>query len=70
MQRWEYYRLSATHYRHSAQICFVNGEELEPPFPNLDTLLSELGEKGWELVGMSTPQGNTTDYILKRPIQS
>ncbi len=29
--------------------------------------LTELGKKGWELMGTNTSQGTTMEYIFKRP---
>ncbi len=81
MQRWEYLEVEVNYFygwwRDSLgrRGKLVDSEEADPnqPFSHSGPLLNELGEQGWELIGIQVlPHGGTfrtydARWVFKRP---
>lgn len=66
LQKWEYLTLNASTNYGSTKF-FVNGE-LQTALKNqpLPVVLNQVGNKGWEMVGVTSDQEGIT-YYFKRP---
>ena len=68
MQHWEYMAINLPHDRTSGEK--VAGETVER-IPQIEAILNEYGDQGWEVVAMAMPikmsSGVYPKLILKRP---
>ena len=74
MQRWEYMRVASITDGAGKNQWTINGQTVK--IPAFDEILSQMGNDGWELVGLTalftTSPGGweakvSKDYIFKRP---
>jgi hypothetical protein len=64
MQRWEYLEVITAN---DNRILFIDGKETKwTSRPTLTLYLDELGEEGWELVGIMEKERT---FYFKRPLQ-
>lgn len=65
MDKWEYMTLES-HRNYGTTKFFINGD-MQPALKNesLHKVINQIGGQGWELVGISSNEGEKT-YIFKR----
>lgn len=68
MQRWEYLTLSSS--KNYGVVKFYINDEMQPALKNqkLSAVINQIGNKGWELVGISSDGADST-YVFKRTAQ-
>jgi hypothetical protein len=71
MQKWEYMELR----EYNSIVAQINNEQVSKGLlftkgKKVYVALNELGQEGWELVGMGQDRMGGLNYVLKRPITS
>ena len=74
MQKWEYatIQLVGDFDASEVKVIIYRREEREEPEPEragLNTVLTELGDEGWELVTMNRLTKSQITGLLKRPVE-
>ncbi|HAZ45003.1 MAG TPA: hypothetical protein DDW76_10635 [Cyanobacteria bacterium UBA11369] len=69
LPKWEYCFVRLNYFAGDFRPQSINGEELrDKPLPNLHDFTNQLGDQGWELVGVNyTPGYGYGFLIFKRP---
>jgi hypothetical protein len=74
MQKWEFSILRAINTDFGYTLTNVNNEYVAKTKgfkiegPNLIETLAQMGQNGWEIVGMAS-EGTSYKFVLKRPIE-
>jgi hypothetical protein len=69
MQRWEYHTITTYAYNWADSIGRTGRlpREGPPMYGDPTGMLNELGEQGWELIGVAARAGGDCQLFLKRP---
>jgi len=67
MQKWEYLYIFTAHNGKELRVTVVNNKKLASNGYSFYEYVSQCGDEGWEMIGISSSEPGLLNVVFKRP---